>query len=82
METAGEGSFLAGLSAMATGTCLDLTPISTQALHTGTVMAHSETPEWFEYCSGTRRCDIRETALVSMVAMQHPFTFHLPFFCI
>lgn len=82
METAGEGCFLPGLSAMATGTCLDLTPISTQALHTGTVMAHSETPEWFEYCSGTRGVTLGRHGLVSMTCMQHPFTFHLPFFCI
>lgn len=70
VETAGEKRFLPGFSAVAIGTCLDLTPISTQALHTGTVMPHSETPEWFGYCSGTKRCDIRELGLVSMTL--HP----------
>lgn len=74
----GKGAcFLPGFSAGATGTCLDLTPVSTQALHTGTVVPHSETPEWFVYCSGTKRCDIREMGLVSVTLHPAPLLFSL-----
>lgn len=44
-------------------------------------MPHSETPEWFEYCSGIKRCDIREPGLVARPSIQHPFGFHLLLFC-
>lgn len=46
--------FLPGPSAVVTGTRPDPTPISTQALYTGTERPHSETPEWFDNCLGTK----------------------------
>lgn len=74
--------FLLGPSAVATGTSPDPTPISTQALYTGTEMPHSETPEWFDYCSGTKTCDIRETrAYTPMILQTHaPLLFTSPSF--
>lgn len=60
METARKKMSLPVPSTVAPGSCPDPTPTPTQTCHTGTEMPHSETPEWFGYCSGVKRCDIGE----------------------
>lgn len=65
METVEKGCSCLALQQWLQEPSPDPTPISTQALHTGTEMPDSETPEWFDYCSGTKRCNIRETRAYS-----------------